>query len=987
MTSDRNYIFPTAVTIVSVMEHSNKDYIYDVNILCSPKNNGMDEGLFDQLKKRYPNFTYHYLPIDSESFATVNPATYLPIATFYRLQIIELLQQYERCIFLDGDLIVQCDVAEILNCNMGDNLLAAVRDIGMAVGKAPYFTNHPKKIGLPNLDTYVNAGVMVYNLSQLRKENIMPRLFEAVDRHFPLDDQDILNVVCYGRIFLLPFKYNTFNRVVNSELFFSSKLFSEEEKNDFSMGKGKIIHYASFRDKPWNNPNVFLGDIWTKYAQKLPKTLKWVKEEFNKIIIKEKAYDTNFIIKKCKLAKKIVLYGYSIYSQQIFDILTQHGIKSIQNFCDNNNAKYGLEYCGVRCEHPQSIVFDQETTVVICAQKNSDSIYYSLLSAGLNRENILLFKIKDIDYYAGIVEKAYDHEIEQIYYENKANIIDDLKEFKDNIKNYEYYTKYADLLKKYYPEVWLYKKRRPLISIIVPAYNAIDTIDRALQSIYDQDYQNWECIVIDDGSKDKTFDKLLWWQNKDERFKVFTQKNQGQGITRNRAISLARGEYLAFVDADDWVEYNYLSAMMQAVIRNAAEICKANFFFVDYQKGDQKLDAKVTDSQSLADVSTYISPNMWGNLFAAYLFKQNLIKMPAISMEDLAIYPLLLLVAKKFTSISVPVYNYHINVGKSVMDNVKNVHDIVSAFKYMFDEAKRLNIYYQNQELFIGILFYFLSGSWNGRVTQQCDTEEQQIFLQEFKNSLISTLGIFLDIKKIWIWGSYNLSKIVSCLPIFEEKYKLAGEFLEKYFGFSSIVSLMAETKNFHQPHLTDNIMRQDMLYKEFSKKFLTITPNEGDYLLLDLLEERHDILEFANGSLRTFNEIFSIYYTNQPRIGRFSAEMKKLWSKAIRKFIKIVKRKFNEENIIIVENYLSEYYLTLDNHHFPWYDVKACNKLLKQYYRVLEKLLPSAKVLKANTDFDYTDGKSRYGIDPSYKNIAYHRNMASKLLLSLVEK
>ncbi len=91
---------------------------------------------------------------------------------------------------------------------------------------------------------------------------------------------------------------------------------------------------------------------------------------------------------------------------------------------------------------------------------------------------------------------------------------------------------------------------KPLISIIVPAYNSVNTLKATVTSIIDQDYENWELLIVNDGSNDGT-GKLVKSFLNDSRIKLFDQKNQGVAIARNTGILNSNGEYLAFLDADD----------------------------------------------------------------------------------------------------------------------------------------------------------------------------------------------------------------------------------------------------------------------------------------------------------------------------------------------------------------------------------------------------------------------------------------------------
>lgn len=101
-----------------------------------------------------------------------------------------------------------------------------------------------------------------------------------------------------------------------------------------------------------------------------------------------------------------------------------------------------------------------------------------------------------------------------------------------------------------------------MVSIIIPAYNVEQYIDQCIQSIIDQDYKDFECIIIDDGSTDNTYAKGISWSIKDNRIIIIHQKNSGVSIARNKGIENSKGEYITFVDSDDFVNKSYLSDML-----------------------------------------------------------------------------------------------------------------------------------------------------------------------------------------------------------------------------------------------------------------------------------------------------------------------------------------------------------------------------------------------------------------------------------------
>ena len=105
----------------------------------------------------------------------------------------------------------------------------------------------------------------------------------------------------------------------------------------------------------------------------------------------------------------------------------------------------------------------------------------------------------------------------------------------------------------------------PLISVIVPVFNTEKYLSECINSILAQTYQNFELILLDDGSSDHSYHICLSMQKTDERIKVFHHKNCGVSKTRNKGIALAQGKYIAFVDADDMIEKEYLNKLYCAI--------------------------------------------------------------------------------------------------------------------------------------------------------------------------------------------------------------------------------------------------------------------------------------------------------------------------------------------------------------------------------------------------------------------------------------
>ncbi len=110
---------------------------------------------------------------------------------------------------------------------------------------------------------------------------------------------------------------------------------------------------------------------------------------------------------------------------------------------------------------------------------------------------------------------------------------------------------------------------KPKVSIIVPCYNQAQYLDEALQSVLDQTYQNWECLIVNDGSPDNTEEIANKWVAKDSRFIYLPKENGGVSSARNLGIDKATGEYLQFLDSDDYLDQQKLELSLEQIEKRA----------------------------------------------------------------------------------------------------------------------------------------------------------------------------------------------------------------------------------------------------------------------------------------------------------------------------------------------------------------------------------------------------------------------------------
>lgn len=103
-----------------------------------------------------------------------------------------------------------------------------------------------------------------------------------------------------------------------------------------------------------------------------------------------------------------------------------------------------------------------------------------------------------------------------------------------------------------------------LVSVIVPIYNAAEYLDRCINSIVMQTYRKIELLLVDDGSTDQSAAMCTCWAKKDNRIRFYQQKNTGVSAARNLGLDHAAGQFITFVDADDYLKLNHIEKMLKA---------------------------------------------------------------------------------------------------------------------------------------------------------------------------------------------------------------------------------------------------------------------------------------------------------------------------------------------------------------------------------------------------------------------------------------
>ena len=129
------------------------------------------------------------------------------------------------------------------------------------------------------------------------------------------------------------------------------------------------------------------------------------------------------------------------------------------------------------------------------------------------------------------------------------------------------------------------------VSIIVPVYNVKDCLIQCVESLVNQDYKDIEILLIDDGSTDGSAEICDRLQNSDNRIKVIHKENEGQGAARNLGIQECSGDYVMFIDSDDWLDLDAISTLVSHMETNELDVARYNYI---REYGDKSLEKKNT---------------------------------------------------------------------------------------------------------------------------------------------------------------------------------------------------------------------------------------------------------------------------------------------------------------------------------------------------------------------------------------------------------
>ncbi|HLV23522.1 MAG TPA: glycosyltransferase family A protein [Moheibacter sp.] len=313
------------------------------------------------------------------------------------------------------------------------------------------------------------------------------------------------------------------------------------------------------------------------------------------------------------------------------------------------------------------------------------------------------------------------------------------------------------------------------ISIIIPVYNTEKYLSRCIDSVLNQDYRDFELILVNDGSTDNSLDILKSYERKEERILLIDQKNRGVSASRNQGIDHAKGKFILFIDSDDWVEPDYLSSFLSSYQGNTKELLIADLIRMNKRKagyGNQNFDLKTDIDEFIIYKNILNNGGPCAKFFSSEIIHQHKIRFNEKMSygEDFVFFIHYLRHTEKVMFLDFGKYHYEYN---SQSLSIKK-HPFENYF-YFFDE---LNIFRKEQRFestqakkaVFTLLWDVLESSLNsGILENQFKWKQNKENLKKMANELDSEFYLCATpLRKIYYF--FLKTKQFSALRIFNQK-------------------------------------------------------------------------------------------------------------------------------------------------------------------------------------------------------------------------
>ena len=298
------------------------------------------------------------------------------------------------------------------------------------------------------------------------------------------------------------------------------------------------------------------------------------------------------------------------------------------------------------------------------------------------------------------------------------------------------------------------------ISIIIPIYNSEKYLEKCLESVTTQSFKNIEILLINDGSTDNSLNICYKFEKKDSRIKIITKENSGVSGARNIGILNSVGEYIVFVDSDDYCQSNMIESIIKNINENELLIFSYNKVMknkeINYSAG--KIDINKNNIEEKIVNEDRIGGYLWNKVFKSSIIKENKIKFDSniTFCEDLLFVFEYVQKIEKIVYLEDTLYNYRIRKGSktSNMFSKKNI-SMLNVYSSLIDLTKNDNIKENLKFNYLMMFYQFrnyynLTDIRNDILKEESEIQKKQSIKKKIKLKLIKNFPqIYLKLKKM----------------------------------------------------------------------------------------------------------------------------------------------------------------------------------------------------------------------------------------------
>lgn len=259
----------------------------------------------------------------------------------------------------------------------------------------------------------------------------------------------------------------------------------------------------------------------------------------------------------------------------------------------------------------------------------------------------------------------------------------------------------------------------PKISVIIPVYNTQEFLRDCLDSVVNQTFYDMEIICINDGSTDKSLEILYSYSQKDKRIIIIDRENCGQGKARNDALRIAKGEYIVFIDSDDWIDLNFCEKLYNTAVKNNVEIAVASMFREEAGKTKKVFKYKKEKFYKTTKNKLQICNIPWDCYCINKIYKKSFLIENSLCFDENKIYEDMIFICKAacisgdFVTVPETVYHYRINTNSSSFDkSEKNEKDLyetkLRVQEYLKNEGFYFDLFEKPKKILVKILGFTL---------------------------------------------------------------------------------------------------------------------------------------------------------------------------------------------------------------------------------------------------------------------------------------